>query len=77
MEPVGLGTRARISRDTVKAERQGDEMGAIEAVLDMIDTMIDGSPEDYDREWWDDLKETQVRDAFDSLSQKSMGGNGQ
>lgn len=76
MEPVGLGTRARISKQAMKAEERGDDAEALDAVIKMIDVLIDHSPDDYDQQFWDGLQDDAIRSAFSSLGQQSAGGNG-
>lgn len=77
MEPVGLGQRARISRDAIQAGERGDEAATLDAVVRMIDTLIEHSPEEYDQAYWDGLDELTVKGAFRSLGQQSAGGNEQ
>lgn len=77
MEPVGLGQRARISRDAIQAGERSDDAAALDAVVRMIDTLIEHSPEEYDQAYWDRLDEHAVKGAFRSLGQQSAGGNEQ
>lgn len=77
MEPMGLGKRARISRDAVQADERGDDLGGLDAVVRMIDALIEHSPDEYDQEYWDSLQDEDVKAAFRSLGQQSAGGNEQ
>jgi len=73
--PVGLGRRARLMKQATEADERGDEMDQIDVVLDMIETLVDATPDEYDTDWWDDRSESQVRNAFQTLGAKSAGGN--
>lgn len=73
-ESVGAGRRARIARNALRADRSGDDMGLLDAVLDMIDILNDHTPAEYDRDYWDDLKESDIQSAFRQLGQQSAGG---
>lgn len=73
-EPVGLGKRARLSRNLVRAEQDGDDLAELDAILDVIDLLDDRSPERFDQEYWDELTYPQVKGAFQQLAQKSAGG---
>ena len=75
MEPIGLGRRARISRDAMRADERGDNLAAMEAVVDMVDALIDNSPSRFDQSFWDGLSEAEIQSAFQSYGQKSAGGN--
>ena len=75
-DPIGLGRRARLMKRATEADERGDERSQIEVVLDMIDTLVDATPDEYDTEWWDDRSEPQVRNAFQTLGAESAGGNG-
>jgi len=37
-----------------EADERGDEMAQINVVLDMIDALVDATPDAYDADWWDD-----------------------
>jgi len=74
-DPIGLGRRARLMKQATEADERGDEMAQIEAVLDMIDTLVDATPDAYDTDWWDNRSQSQVRGAFQTLSAESAGGN--
>ena len=74
-DPLGLGRRARLMRQAQQADERGDEMGQIEAVLDMIDALDDATPATFDQGWWDDRSEGQIRSAFQQLARASAGGN--
>lgn len=73
-DPIGLGQRARIMKRATEADERGDEMKQVEVVLDMIDLLVSASPPEYGTEWWDAKTETEVRSAFQTLSQQSAGG---
>ena len=73
-DPIGLGRRARLMRRAQRAEQRGDDAETLDVVLDMIDTLIDASDADHDREWWDDRSEAQIRDAFQAVGRQSAGG---
>lgn len=77
METVGLGDRARISRQALKADERGNDLEAVEAVIKMIDTLIEKSPDEYGDDFWNGLQDEAVRDAFSALGQQSAGGNAQ
>lgn len=75
-DPIGLGRRARLMRRAQQADERGDEMAQVDVVLSMIDTLIRASRSDeYDQDWWDDLADTEVRGAFQTLGRRSAGGN--
>lgn len=73
-EPIGLGRRARLSHALMAAEESGDDKEQVEAVLGMIDALIEMSTDRYGRDYWDGLQQTEIRDAFRELSLKSAGG---
>jgi len=75
--PLGVGQRMRPSKKATVAEERGDDLKAVEAVLDMIDLLVDVSPDEYDRDFFDRLGEAELRQTFRTLGQKSGGGNGQ
>lgn len=75
-EPLGVGERVRPARKAARAEERGDDMAAIEAVLDMIDALVRVSPPEFDRAFWDGQDEGTLRETFRALGQKSAGGNG-
>lgn len=75
-DPIGLGRRARLMRRAQQADERGDDMAQVDVVLDMIDTLIRASrSEEHDQDWWDDLTDTEVRGAFQTLGRRSAGGN--
>jgi len=74
-EPLGLGRRARLMKRATEADERGDEMAQINVVLDMIGALVEATPDAYDADWWDDRSETQIRNAFQTLGQKSAAGN--
>lgn len=74
-EPIGLGRRARLMKRAAEADERGDEMAQIDVVLDMIDTLVDATPTEFDADWWDDRSESEIRDAFQTLGRESAGGN--
>lgn len=73
-DPIGLGRRVRIGRNLREAEETGDDLDEFDAVLDMIDALVELSADRYDQDYWDDLQAEEIRDAFRSLSQQSAGG---
>lgn len=75
MDPIGIGRRARISKAFVTAEERDDDVAFLDALLSMIDALNDASPDEWDQDYWDSLQDTQVRDAFQDLGQRSAGGN--
>ena len=75
-EPLGLGERLRPSKKATVAEERGDDLKAAEAILDMIDILVRVSPAEYDRDFFDTLTESELRDTFRSLGERSKGGNG-
>lgn len=74
-DPIGLGRRARLMKQATKADERGGEMEQLEVVLNMIETLVDATPDEYDTDWWDDRSESEVRDAFQTLGAESAGGN--
>jgi len=74
--PIGLGRRARLMKRATEADERGDELERVEVVLDMIDTLVDATPDAYDADWWDSRSQSQVRGAFQTLGAESAGGNG-
>ena len=76
-DPIGLGERIRPSKKATVAEERGDDLKAAEAILDMIDILARVSPAEYDRDFFDTLTQSELRDTFRSLGEKSTGGNGQ
>ena len=74
-DPVGVGDRLRPVKKAQTAEREGDDLKAAEAILDMIDVLVRVSPDAYDRAFFDGLNETELRDTYRTLGQKSAAGN--
>jgi hypothetical protein len=74
-DPIGLGRRARLMKQATQADERGDEMAQVETAIQMIDTLVDATPDEYDTDWWDDRSESQIRDAFQTLAAESAGGN--
>lgn len=74
-DPIGLGRRARLMKRATEADERGGEMEQVEVVLNMIDTLVNATPDEYGTDWWDDLSKSQVRDAFQTLGAESAGGN--
>jgi len=72
--PLGVGERLRPIRKVQQAEREGDDLQAAEAILDMID-MLGDAAEFYSVDFFDRLDEDELRDAYRDLSEKSSGGN--
>jgi len=74
-DPIGLGRRARLVKRATHADERGDEMEELELVLDMIETLVDATPDEYDTDWWDDRSKSEIRNAFQTLAAESAGGN--
>lgn len=75
-DPLGVGQRLRPFRKAQRAEERGDDLAAAEAVLDMIDALVDVSEDGYDARFWDSLDDETLRGAYRDLAQESGGGNG-
>ena len=73
-KPLGVGRRARISKDAITADERGDEMAQIDTLLSMIDALDDSTPDEFDQAFWDDLGDDALRDAFGQLARQSSGG---
>ena len=74
-EPLGLGERLRPSKKATVAEERGDDLKAAEAILDMISILARVSPEGYDEAFFDTLTQSELRDTYRSLGEKTTGGN--
>jgi len=74
MEPIGVGQRLRPIRQLERAEEQGDDMAAIDAMLDMIDILVENSPPAYDERWWDRVDEDLLQSVFYQFTERSAGG---
>lgn len=73
-QPLGAGRRFRIAKEAREADERGDEMAQIDAVLKMIDALVDATPAAYDRDFWDDRMDATLRDAYQQLGRQSAGG---
>lgn len=73
-KPLGLGRRARIAREAMRADERGDDAAQLDAILDMIDALDDATPERFGTVYWDDLGEQSLKDAFQQLGTQSSGG---
>lgn len=73
-ESVGAGRRARIARNALRADRSGDDLELLDAILEMIDILAEHTPPEYDRDYWDDLGEVDIQSAFRQLGEQSAGG---
>ena len=66
----------RLRRRATEGYDKPPKMAQVDVVLDMIDTLVSVSHSDkFDQHWWDDLDETEVRGAFQTLGRRSAGGN--
>ena len=74
-DPIGFGQRARLMKRASQADERDDEMAQVETAIQIIDTLVDATPDEYGTDWWDDLSESQIRDAFQTLATESAGGN--
>lgn len=74
--PLGVGQRLRPFRKAQRAEERDDDLAAAEAILDMIDALIDASEDGYGGRFWDSLDDETLRAAYRDLAQQSGGGNG-
>lgn len=74
-DPIGLGRRARIARQAHRADERGDTTAQLDAVLSMVDALADAArAEEFDRDYFDDLADAELRSAFRDLGQRSAGG---
>lgn len=73
-QPLGLGRRARIAREAMRADERDDSGAQLDAILNMIDALDDATPARFGTAYWDDLGDTALRDAFQQLGEQSSGG---
>jgi len=74
-EPLGVGQRIRPLKTATRAEERGDDMAAAEAVLSMIDALVEASDAMHDQSYWDGLSEDELRSAYRDLAESSGGGD--
>ena len=74
VSPIGVGRRCRIAKKANIADERGDNAAGVDAILGMIDALNDATEDAFDRDYWDDLSDEGLRDAFQQAGQQSAGG---
>ena len=72
--PIGVGRRCRIVKQANTADERGDDAAALESILGMVDALNAVTETAYDRDYWDDLADEALRDAFQQAVRQSAGG---
>jgi len=74
VSPIGVGRRCRIAKQANTADERGDDTAAVDAILGMIDALNDATEEAFGRDYWDNLGDEALRDAFQQAGRQSAGG---
>lgn len=74
VSPIGVGRRCRIAKQANTADERGDDAAGVDAILGMIDALNDATEPAFDRDYWDDLGDEALRDAFRQAGRQSAGG---
>ena len=75
VSPIGVGRRCRIAKQAQTADERDDMSAQLDAILGMIDALDAATEDGYPRDYWDDLGDDALRDAFKQAGQQSAGGS--
>ena len=75
VSPIGVGRRCRIAKQAQTADERDDRGAQVDAILGMIDALVAATEDGYGRDYWDDLGDEALRDAFQQAGRQSAGGS--